>query len=96
MPLPDWWAEQGGTEAEYGIFRALYATGRQQPEDFVYQSNEFVVFTPAVGLKVTAGYRPNRARDEIEKQQAGMRVEFIPENEAIANPDTALARALGR
>lgn len=101
MPSPDWWADMGGTEAEYNIYRALYATGRSEPMDFTYQPNqpmgaEFTVSSPAVGLKVVPGYRPSRAKDELVKQQAGVRVEFIPENDAITSPDSALAQALGR
>lgn len=97
--VPEKWLDTGGTRAEYAIFKALYRTGRKAGVDFIYQPGQqmgpsFVVFEPRVGLKVTTALGGQDGLAEITKASAGIRVEFIPETQAINEPERALNDAL--
>ena len=91
---------RGGSEAEYRIWRALYSTGRKEPEDFVFNGGgqsgpSFFVFSPNVGLRIVNVFDLDAGLDTLQSASSGLDVKLIQENEALSGPDRAVRVALG-
>jgi hypothetical protein len=87
---------RGGSEAEYQIYRALYGTGRKEPQDFVYAPPgftrlSFMLYWPRMGLKVG----PRDVTTQLLGHADAGRVEFISPAAAIADGRGALLAAIG-
>ena len=87
---------RGGTEPEYKVYQALFATGRKETGDFVFKpagqlSLSFAVYSPNVGIKVG---QANEA-DRLLFRSAGQRVEVIDNQRALSDARGALSEALG-
>ena len=90
---------RGGSDPEYGIYQALFRTGRKEDRDFVFSSEleglfSFVVFNPPVAIRV--GQQDLAIDLEAEATvNPGFRFVRVEPEDAVAQPDAALAGALG-
>lgn len=90
--------ERGGTEAEYEIYKALFSTGRKEPDDFVFRPSEstdlsFLVAFPNVGLKIGDANTAERLLMDSIATLAD--VKYIDEQRALSDGRGALSEALG-
>ncbi len=92
--------DRGGSEAEYELYKALYSTGRKEPQDFVFRPPElfdlsFLLFSPRVGIKIGTEDNATSRLLEISMGLVAPRVEFISEGEALSDGRGALLAAIG-
>jgi len=76
--VPGWWVARGGSQPEYGVWRAIVRTGGvEENGDFIYQSKffggrltrggavvDFIIKSPRVGINVQSKYFHNRTTDQ--------------------------------
>ncbi len=91
--------DRGGTEAEYEILKALYSTGRKEPQDFTFRPPalpglSFFVESPRVGIRVGFSDAAQRLLD-ISRGLRAPRVEVISERDALSDGKGALRAAIG-
>ncbi len=92
MP-PDSWKRRGGSDAEYEIYRALWSTGRKEPQDFFY-NGRFTLTSPRMLIDVVPRFESDNVR-QLTGIASGLRYERVSEAEALSNGRAALQRAIG-